>query len=137
MIKEFELRLGNIVNDEYTSVVGILGNGRIKIQLRSNPGNGFHLKEVDSNDIKPILLTGPLLQKMLFIKDNNADFFSRLTPDGNTIAVRPGNITYVYIYRGDYEHRTRISQQENMPVHYFQNLFYILTGIECLLEVAV
>ena len=65
------------------------------------------------------------------------DFYSKRSPDGNTIAVRPGPITYVYIYRGDYEHRTRISQQENMPVHYFQNLYYIITGVDCTIPVMV
>src|SRR6187401_222806 len=107
MISETELRLGNIVNDEFTTIVGIHGDEYVMLHRIPHHENGEKVIRVHTSELIPLLLTEYLLQCMLFVKDANADFFSKISPDGNSIAVRPGPITYVYIYRGDYEHRTR------------------------------
>lgn len=137
MIHESELRLGNIVNNEFTTITGILGNNKVMVETKLINGQIGFQGELNTKDLQPVLLTGNLLERMMFLKDVNADYYARIMPDGNTIAIKPGKITYIYLYRGDYEHRNRINQQEDMTVHFLQNIFFALSGTDCLIQVEV
>ena len=78
MINKAELRLGNIVNDEFTTIVAIHGDDCVMTHRVPHHASGEKVIRIDTYQLTPVLLTEQILVSMKFIKDENAGYFSKI-----------------------------------------------------------